>query len=128
MQNGAAKQHPNYTLSVLPGTDIGVFHWVGPITLEDRVKNLDRMVSFCNERRLKKIIIDGRDQISQTDTIDAYTFGKQVPKALRGLRVAVVHRPDDDTLEFIETVAFNRGAGTRAFHDFGQAQVWLEAI
>ena len=120
---------PNYTLRILPDTDIAVFHWIGPISLEDRIENLKRMANFCNAHALKKIIIDGRDQESRTDTLEAYSFGKQVPAALRGLRglrIAVVHRPDDDAPEFIETVAFNRGAGTQAFQIFDAARRWLE--
>ena len=118
----------SYTFNLLPGTDVALFHWTGPITLEDRIRNLDRMVDFCEANDVFKLVIDGRDQESLTGTLENYDFGAQVPKAFRRLRVAVVHRQDDDSLHFIETVAFNRGAGTHAFTDFDEALHWLETV
>lgn len=56
-------------------------------------------------------------QEPQAGAVESYDFGTMVPTAFRGLIVAVVHRPDDETLKFIETVAFNRGSGTKAFVD-----------
>lgn len=117
-----------YTIDLVPNTDIALFHWVGPITVQDRFRNLEVMADFCRERSLRKLIIDGRDQMSRSGEIESFDFGVAVSTAFRGLNVAVVHRPDDDTLKFIETVAFNRGSGTKAFIDIHQARSWLEAI
>lgn len=117
-----------YTIDLIPNTDIALFHWIGPITVQDRFRNLNVMSNFCREQGLRKLIIDGRDQVSRTGEIGSFNFGTAVPTAFSGLNVAVVHRPDDDTLKFIETVAFNRGSGTKAFVDIHQAQSWLEAI
>jgi len=123
-----SKEEATFTIDLIPNTDIALFHWVGPISVQDRFRNLDLMTEFCGERGLRKLIIDGRDQEPRSVAIDSFDFGAAVPKAFRGLNVAVVHRPDDDTLRFIETVAFNRGSGTKAFIDIHQAQSWLEAI
>ena len=128
MSEESGKSEADYTLAVLPGTDIAVFHWKGPITMEDRVRNLQRMTGFCQEHRLTKLVIDGRDQENETDLLDSFTFGSKVPMAFRGLHVAVVHRPDDEALKFIETVAFNRGSGTRAFTTMDEAVSWLESM
>jgi len=117
-----------YTIDLIPNTDIALFHWVGPITVQDRFRNLEMMTDFCKERGLRKLIIDGREQLSRSGEIECFDFGTAVPMAFSGLNVAVVHRPDDDTLKFIETVAFNRGSGTKAFIDIHQAQSWLETI
>ena len=86
------------------------------------------MVQFCEAHGVRDLIIDGRDQFSETDILDSYDFGSEVPVELRGLRIAVVHRSDDDSLRFIETVAFNRGAMTRAFLDLDEARRWLESL
>ena len=117
----------SYTIEVIPGTGIALFHWVGPITLDDRFNNLELMSKFCASNNVRDLIIDGRDQESRTSVSDGYDFGSRVPEAFRGLRVAVVHRPDDESLRFIETVAFNRGSQTRAFMDVGAARAWLDA-
>ena len=115
------------TLTQLPGTDIGLFHWAGPITAEDRARNLRQMSEYCKANNLSKLLIDGREQDNRTGVMDSYSFGASVPDAFRGLNVAVVHRPDDETLLFIETVAFNRGSGTKAFTDYDEAVAWLES-
>ena len=117
-----------YTLEIIPRSDIAIFRWVGPITLADRKKNLGRMAEFCGEHNVHRIIVDGREQIPKTDVMDSFELGKDVPNEMRGLTIAVVHRADDESLRFIETVAFNRGARTRAFQDFDEAREWLESF
>ena len=127
MRFGKAKQKSTYSIDVMKNSEIALFRWSGPITIEDRLRNLKRMVDFCHENGLRKLIIDGRDQESMTNTIESFDFGTEVPKAFRGLKVAVVHRKDDDALKFIETVAANRGSPTRAFVDFDKAREWLDS-
>ena len=87
---------------------------------------IERMTEFCQENGLSRLLIDGRDQVNKTGVMDSMAFGASVPDAFRGLNVAVVHRPDDETLSFIEAVAFNRGSGTKAFTDYDEAVAWLE--
>ncbi|MDJ0910473.1 MAG: hypothetical protein QNI99_14845 [Woeseiaceae bacterium] len=86
------------------------------------------MKKFCEERGVRCVIIDGREQQSETGIVDAYEFGAEVPVEMQGLTLAVVHRPDDEALKFIETVANNRGSRTRAFQDFEAARAWLESL
>ena len=119
---------PRYTLELIPGTRIALFHWFGPITYADRELNLQRMSDFCREHGVDCILIDGRDQQSETDIVDSYDIGSNVPEVMSGLNIAVVHRPDDKSLQFIETVAFNRGGHTRSFEDLRSARAWLESI
>ncbi len=118
----------SYELEVLQGSDIAVFRWVGPITLADRRRNAHRMTEFCRRRGVRRIIVDGRMQQSETDIVDSYEFGAEVPREMPGLTLAIVHRPDDESLRFIETVAYNRGSRTRAFQDFEAARAWLESL
>ena len=102
-----------------------MFHWDGRITFADRKRNFFRISSYCAEHGVDCVLIDGRDQVSETDIVELYNLGVDVPQDMRGLKIAVVHRPDDESLRLIATVAFNRGANTRAFLDFDEAQQWL---
>ena len=120
-------EKPSYTIERIPGTNIALFHWTGPITLEDRRNNRDVITEYCRQHHIKDVIIYGRDQESRTNTMESFNFGSEVPAGFRGLRLAVVHRPDDDSLQFIEAVAGNRGSATRAFLDIAEAQAWLES-
>lgn len=118
----------SYTLDVMPGGQVARFHWRGPITTNDRRDNVRRMVDFCRDRQIHCLLIDGRDQEPVGPVVDNFDFGSTVPIEMRGLRIAVVHRPDDEALPFIETVASNRGGDTRSFLDTGEALRWLEAL
>ena len=120
-------EKPSYTIEVIPGTRIALFHWVGPITLDDRRTNRDVIVDFCDENDIHDVIIDGRDQDSKTSVMESFNFGTEVPGGFRGFRLAVVHRPDDESLQFIEAVAGNRGSSTKSFVDIDEARAWLEA-
>ena len=117
----------SYTIDMIPGTQIALFHWIGPITLDDRRNNVDIITRFCRLNGVNDVIIDGRDQESKTSTMESFNFGSEVPAGFRGLRLAVVHRPDDDSLQFIEAVAGNRGSATKAFLDIDEARAWLES-
>ncbi len=119
-------EEANYTLEVMPGGKIARFHWRGPITTRDRQNNVRRMVEFCRDRHIQCLLIDGRDQEPVARIVDDFDFGSSVPRQMRGLRIAVVHRPDDEALPFIETVAFNRGGNTQSFVDTKAALKWLE--
>ena len=117
----------SYTIELIPDTQIALFHWVGPITLDDRRNNRNVIVEFCRANGVRDVIIDGRDQISKTSTMESYNFGSEVPSGFRGLRLAIVHRPDDNSLQFIEAVAGNRGSATKAFEHLDAARAWLES-
>lgn len=128
MMAAARSTEPSYSLEVMPGHRIARFHWSGPITTRDRYENVRRMVSFCREKGIRSLLIDGRDQEAASSTIEDYDFAKNVPFDMRGLRIAVVHDPDDEALPFIETVAFNRGGNTQSFVGVDEAVAWLEAL
>ena len=115
-----------YVLEAIPGTRIVLLYCSGPITLDDRRRNLKRVVEFCQKEEIQNLIIDGRDQESRTDTVESFTFGEEVAHEMRGFKIAIVHRPDDRSLSFIELVAGNRGAYTKCFSTIESAREWLE--
>jgi len=116
-----------YTLSVIPGTRIAIFHWAGPITLEDRERNRKEILEFCQKEGVRSVLIDGRDQVSKTGTLESFLFAEEAPQVMRGFRIAIVHRPDDDSLPFQATVAANRALTVNAFLNIDEARAWLEA-
>jgi|TARA_B100001964_G_C14089457_1_gene534132 DNA gyrase/topoisomerase IV subunit B len=97
------------------------------ITLEDRRKNRKRIVEFCQQEGVTRVIIDGRDQESKTSITETFSFGAEVPEEMRGIAVAIVYRPGDQALPFIDTVAANRGSTTKSFLFMEEARAWLEA-
>ena len=117
-----------YTLEIIPGTRIALYQWTGPITLEDRRRNRKEVIEFCQKEGVRSVLIDGREQVSKTGTMETFSFGTELPEEVRGFRIALVHRPDDDSLPLIATVAANRGWTTKSFLNIDEARAWLEAM
>jgi len=124
----ASDSESNYSLEVIPGTSIALYRWSGPITVADRRNVRGALIRFCRDNQIRNLIVDGREQQCEADTTDVFRYGAEVPEHFRGLRIAVVHRPDDDSLPFIETVAYNRGSNTRSFLSVEEARAWLESF
>jgi len=118
----------DYELAIIPGARIALFRWTGPITFQGRMKNVERMGKFCNENKIKDLIVDTRKQVSTTDMMQMFDLGTSVPELLRGIRIAVVCQSSDHTTKFGETVAANRGAYSRSFTSLEEAQRWLEGM
>jgi len=118
-----------YTLSVIPGTRIAIYRPAGPIALEDRERrNRKELVEFCQKEGVRSLIVDGREQVFKTSTLETFLFAEELPQVMRGLRVAIVHSHDDDTLPFVATVAANRAMTVKAFLNIDEARAWLEAM
>lgn len=117
-----------YELSIIPGTQIALFHWKGPISIDDRKNNRKIIADFCAKEAIQSVIVDGRDQKPTTSTMETFKFSKEIPREFRGLRVAVVHACNDNSLKFLCTVAANRGAAMKEFHSIEEAQAWLESF
>ncbi len=117
----------NYELTIVPGTQIALFCWSGPITLEDRQRNLERLTQFCSENDISQVIVDTRQQVHMTGTMENFDFGVLLSKAMRGIQFAIVGHSSDDEVEFVDNVAANRGAHCRSFVTLEEAQRWLNA-
>ena len=117
----------SYELEIIPDTRIALFCWTGPITLEDREENRHCVMQFCQENSLDQLIIDTRQEINKTRTMQMFDFAAAIPKRMRGLHIAVIRNADDVEIQFGEAVAVNRGATLRAFLTLEDAQRWLEA-
>ena len=116
----------NYELTIMPGTRIVLFRWSGPITLKDRKRNLERVLQFCRENGIGQVIVDTRQQVNKTTTMQMFAFAATLPKAAPWFHIAIVRHPFDEEIKFGENVAANRGAIVRSFVTLEEAQRWLE--
>ena len=118
----------NYVLNILPDTQIAFFCWRGPIRIEDRKENRRRVIEFCLENGITKVLIDARYQSNRASTMEMYDFGVSSSRLLRGMKVAIVRDQLDTEYKFAEDVAANRGACTRCFLTVEDARRWLEEV
>ena len=116
----------SYELTIMPGTEIALFCWSGPITLEDRKRNVERITQFLSENGISQLILDTRHLDRRMTTTEGYEFGAWVPEKIRGIKVAVVHHSNDVEGRFVENVAANRGTHSRSFLSLEEAQKWLD--
>lgn len=117
----------SYELKILPDTRIAIFCWSGDMTLKDRDDSRHRVMQFCQENSIHKVILDTRQEINKTRTMQMFDFSATIPEHMRGLRIAVIRQSDDGEIKFGENVARNRGANLRTFLTLEDAQSWLES-
>jgi len=121
-----------FTLSLIPGTRIAFYHWAGPITLEDRERNRKEILEFCQKAGVRSLLIDGRDQVfNRVDNVEIskiFSFAEELPQVMRGFRMAIVHRHDDDILPVAATFAAKGALTIKSFLNIYEAREWLEAM
>ena len=66
----------NFELKIIPDTRIAFFCWSGPITLEDREENRHCVMQLCQEDSIDQLIIDTRQEISETRTMQMFDFAR----------------------------------------------------
>lgn len=89
-----------------------------------------RTTAFCNERQIKRVLIDIRRMSGGLDTLETYEVaGHEIPRqesVRRALRAAILDRPENiERIRFFETVAVNRGLNVKVFADEDLAVEWL---
>ena len=112
-------------LHTIPGTRIVVSSFTGPIRTEDRYRNRDRTLAFCRDNGYSRLIVDTRGQVSQSTTMEIFAFAEELVAEARGCQIAFVRDPDGRDIEFMDTVAANRGCQCRNFTSFEEAEQWL---
>ena len=117
----------SYELTIIPGTQIALFCWSGPVTQEDRQNNVVEIARFCGENGIRQIIVDTRQAVSKTTTMEDLKLGVSVAKTMRGIQFAIVRQSSDKEAQFFENVAANRGAHSRSFGAIEDALRWLNA-
>ena len=98
----------------------------GDVTAADLKESLEAVVRIRQERGITRVFVDATKETSLPDTFSAFEFGKSMAHAIQGLRVAVVgSKMLAKDLEFIKTVAQNRGGIIQVFDTKDDAFAWL---
>jgi hypothetical protein len=106
---------------------IAVATSTGPITPPEREAHRDAVVKFCRENGIHHVIVDTREQICCSETMEVFGFASSSVEAIRGLHVALIPSTRDRDIVFIDAVAGNRGASTRICRSIDEARTWLES-
>ena len=101
-------------------------------SIEEHERARDELADLCRKKGLTKVLVDMSEQFSSMGggTMDLFGFGESFVKGKfpRNASIAVVGKQAseaDEDLEFVVTVARNRGFAMELFRDAGDAMTWL---
>ena len=100
----------------------------GEITEIDLQKSREQVINICSEHGYTKILVDATNLSEKLPIIPAFNHGLSLAKnfTLRKARHAfVVNKENSKVIDFIVTVAINRGANTKLFYSIDEAERWL---
>lgn len=86
---------------------------------------MNEMAKVCKTKNYKKILVDLRKTNGTPNLSQRYQLGVLAADVLRGLKIAVVYRPDENN-QFAESVATNRGLSAIIADNMEEAKRWLE--
>ena len=95
------------------------------VNLRDQAAELEGISAACKAADRRKVLILGSDTGVRLSFTDIYDLGEEIARL--GLRIAVVedHDASDEDVDFLETVALNRGGSLRFFNAERDAKDWL---
>ena len=114
-----------YTITTILNTDIAYFKRSGPIDLHVRKDNRKCILDYCMKFNLNKVIVDARDQESALSIIECFNFGAETAVLMKRLRIAVLHREADESIDYTVNAASSRGMKIRGFLEKSEAIQWL---
>ena len=96
------------------------------VVLEEQSEMLAELARLCACADCRKVLIRGHDTKVDLAPLDIYELGKQIAK--HHLQIAVVesHNASSDDVNFLKTVAQNRGGPISFFDDEESAKLWLQ--
>lgn len=113
------------TIYTIPDTDIVFFKRNGPVSLKDRVVNRKCILDYCVEKKLKKVIVDTKDQHSKLSLLECFNFGAETAILMKQIKIAVLHLEEDESIAYTVNSAKSRGMQIQAFSKMDDAIDWL---
>jgi hypothetical protein len=115
------------------GGGIVELRFSGVSAIEEHQRSRDEVAELCRLKGLTRVLVDMSEQSSSMGggTMDLFAFGESFVKGKfpRNASIAVVGKPateTDDDLQFVVTVARNRGFSMELFRDAADALTWLQ--
>lgn len=98
----------------------------GEVTEEDLISSLETIIKISENKDFLKVLVDAREQSSLPSPITLFKFSQKLSESFRHIKHAIVvsdSTPED--INFIETVAVNRGSNMQIFNSIDAAVSWL---
>jgi len=97
------------------------------IVLHEQPQFLSELAEGCKKAGVEKVLILGKRVKVRMSTLDLLDLGERVARL--GLKIAVVesHDASAESVDFLESVARNRGGALEFFDEEGSARQWLGA-
>ena len=114
--------HVDYALGVM------VVHSAADVKIEDIYDTIAKLEQIAEETGIHKALLDLRAEVSLPSMIEMFEMAKKFPKTLWIAAVLEASREIEEEVEFVETVAKNRGAPLRIFREEDEALEWLQLM
>ena len=114
-----------YTIITIPNTDIAYFKRGGSVDLDSRKDNRKCILDYCNKNGLQKVIVDARAQKSGLSILECFNFGAEIAVLMKEIRIAVLYKEGDESIDYTVKSAASRGMQIRGFFEKSEAIQWL---
>ena len=105
----------------------------GIVNIADMLRSCDAVVRFHEQRGISKVLVDLDPDVTMPTIVNLFEFGEGLTKhtAFRTIKLAMVVRKDMNEqakiqVQFVETVARNRGYRWQMFDTVDKALAWLQ--
>jgi hypothetical protein len=118
----------DYNLTLAPDGSYAVLTIDKDVTPASTVERQRAMQAFATAHGVSRFLLDTRGKRYTGSDFDLYTFARRtLPTESfdRRWRVALVTSHDDDSHDFLETVARNVGYNVMVFKDYDKGVAWL---
>ena len=113
-------------LQVRADGDIVVVSLQGKTSMMLSIEAVLRAVWTARKAKAQGLLFDIRDTVSDDYHSRVLKLAAEAPRmGTTSYPVAIVGKPDDPRLRFIEDVGINRGLRVRAFNEIEDARRWL---
>ena len=103
-------------------------HESGLLEAQEFARTVARIREIHQETGCARVLVDAREQTSQTEGFEAYNRGELIARQLAGMAIRVAVVVSAALLDghgFLETVSRNRGMQLKVFVDETAARDWL---
>lgn len=119
-----------YEISVTGDEKVVNLRFSGDSDAAENQRARDEVVALCAERGLTRMLVDMTEvgSIMSGQTLDLFRFGEDFAKGMfpQDARIAVVEKDPNPDVDFVVTVARNRGFLMEVFDDRDKALAWLK--
>lgn len=98
----------------------------GVVTKADILDSIEKIKQIQEDTGVENLLVDTTGQETLPNPIEIFEIFSVYPREIKTALLVVESQATARDVDFVETVAANRGKRMKIFHDRQQAQDWLQ--